>query len=215
MTLLAKLRQEIQHLRGDGDVERGNRLVANDELGARRESARDRDPLALSARQLRRKAAGDVGGQTDFRQQRTYPFLEIAAAREALDGERLGDLRAARHTGVERSLGILEHDLDVAAAPRELPAGESQPVLTLEEDVPSGRLFQPDYEAASRALSASGLPDETKSLASLDVERDAVDCGKGGAAPENSGRERVALGQIPGRKKRRGRLAAHERSRGS
>ena len=48
--------QQVQDLRLDRDVERGDRLVADDELRAERERARDADALALAARELVRVA---------------------------------------------------------------------------------------------------------------------------------------------------------------
>ena len=41
--------QQVQDLRADRDVERGHRLVANDQLWFDRERAGDRDALALAA----------------------------------------------------------------------------------------------------------------------------------------------------------------------
>ena len=47
--LLLQVLQEIEDLRLDGDVERRDRLVADDELGLQRQSARDADALPLTA----------------------------------------------------------------------------------------------------------------------------------------------------------------------
>src|SRR3954454_12023692 len=49
--LLAQPCEQVEDLRLDGDVERGNRLVADDHLRLHRERPRDRDALALATGQ--------------------------------------------------------------------------------------------------------------------------------------------------------------------
>src|SRR3954454_8158407 len=49
--LLPQSGEQVEDLRLDGDVERGDRLVADDHLRLDRECARDRDALALAAGQ--------------------------------------------------------------------------------------------------------------------------------------------------------------------
>jgi len=48
--LLAQLREQVEHLRLDQDIERGDSLVADEQPRLDRERSRDRDALALSAR---------------------------------------------------------------------------------------------------------------------------------------------------------------------
>ncbi len=62
--LLERLEQ-VDDLRLDGDVERRDGLVADDEVGVERERAREADALALAARELVRVARARVGGQAD------------------------------------------------------------------------------------------------------------------------------------------------------
>src|SRR5215211_7444597 len=52
--LLAELPEEVEDLRLHRDVERGYRLVADDQLRLERERPRDHHSLALSTRQRRR-----------------------------------------------------------------------------------------------------------------------------------------------------------------
>ena len=56
--------QQVDHLRLDRHVERGNRLVAHDELRLHRERARDHDALALAAGEFVRVAAHVLGLQS-------------------------------------------------------------------------------------------------------------------------------------------------------
>ena len=57
----AQLAEQLEHRRLHRDVERGGDLVADEEVGPRRERARDRDALALAARELAREAPGESG----------------------------------------------------------------------------------------------------------------------------------------------------------
>ena len=57
--------EQVQDLRLHGDVERRDRLVADDQLRLQRERARDPDPLPLAARELVRVAVVVLGAETD------------------------------------------------------------------------------------------------------------------------------------------------------
>ena len=61
--LALQLEQQVQDLRLHRDVECRGRLIADDELGLDRERARDRDALALAARELVRIALERVAAQ--------------------------------------------------------------------------------------------------------------------------------------------------------
>ena len=63
--LLLQVLEQVDHLRLDRDVERRDRLVADDQLRLDRERARDADALALAAGELVRIAAHVVGLQAD------------------------------------------------------------------------------------------------------------------------------------------------------
>ena len=72
--------QQIEDLRADRDVERRDRLVADDELRLDRERARDRDALALAAGEFVRIAAREARLQPDQAQQFARPARAGAAA---------------------------------------------------------------------------------------------------------------------------------------
>ena len=64
--LALQIDQEIDHLRLDRDVERGDRLVANDQARAERQRPRDADALALAAGELMRMVLHLVDAQADL-----------------------------------------------------------------------------------------------------------------------------------------------------
>jgi hypothetical protein len=65
--LLLQVLEQVDHLRLDRNVERGDRLVADDELRVERERPGDADALALAARELVRVAVGEAAVEADLR----------------------------------------------------------------------------------------------------------------------------------------------------
>ena len=57
--------QEVDDLRPDRDVQGGDRLVADDQLGAQRQRPRHADALALAAREFVRVAVSVFGSEPD------------------------------------------------------------------------------------------------------------------------------------------------------
>src|SRR5581483_1787688 len=114
--LVLQILQQVDHLRLDGDIEGGDRLVADDELGLHRQRAGDADPLPLPAGELVRVAAHVVGLQPDRLQElgHTVPEL-LPGPRQLVDDERLADDGADRHARIERGERVLEDDLHVPA----------------------------------------------------------------------------------------------------
>jgi hypothetical protein len=70
---------QVQHLRLNGNVERGRRLVAYEELRVGRQRARDGDALALAAGELVRILDAVRGCETDLHQQCRHALVELRA----------------------------------------------------------------------------------------------------------------------------------------
>ena len=81
--LLTDIGEQFQDLRADRDVERGDRLVRDDHPRPKRERPRDRDPLALSAGELVRKAVEIGGGGSQAHQFEQPGGLRIGRLRDA------------------------------------------------------------------------------------------------------------------------------------
>src|SRR5262249_33700466 len=75
---LAQVEQEVDDLGRDRDVEGRDGLVAHEQARSRRESARDRDPLTLASRELRRKPFRDLRSEADVREQRPDAGADLA-----------------------------------------------------------------------------------------------------------------------------------------
>ena len=106
--------EQIDDLRLDRDIERGDRLVADDEARIDGQRAGDADALPLPARELMRIAFHRVGSQPDLREDRNHSILQLAARRDAVIRKRLADDRADRETRIKRGTGVLENELQFA-----------------------------------------------------------------------------------------------------
>ena len=128
--LARQLRQQVRELGLRRRVERRERLVERDHRRVGRERSGDRDPLALSARELVREPVGGGVGQPD----EIAELLHARTARRARAlGDAVGELRADRAARVERRVRILEDELKADELRRPRPARERRHRLALED----------------------------------------------------------------------------------
>ncbi len=168
-------------LRLGGHVERRERVVEHEHRGGCRDRTREREPLALPAREahalfadLRVDAVGQVVGEARL-----------------CDAERLGEhaLGLGSHLGlIARELGpaeqhvvahrrreqrrVLERHRDVRA---ELLARERADVDAVERHRSRGHVVEPGGEGRHRGLARAGEPDEGHRLARFEGQVDAVE----------------------------------------
>ena len=176
--ILLQIEQEAQDLRLHGDVERGGRLVGDQQLGLAHQRHGDHHALAQPAGELVRVLA------------EAHPRRGDAHAREQLGGaiERGGargaavalhDLRHLRADGVGRVEArhrlLEDHRHPVAAQARHLALGQRQELAPVEAQ-PAGatrrgaRQQAHDRERGHR-LAAARLADQARRLAAMDGER--------------------------------------------
>ena len=176
----AQVVEDLDDLRLDEHVERGRRLVGDDERRPQHQGQRDHQPLAHAAGELVR--VGLVAGRRDAHQpqdlERALADLLLGqVGLVLLDGllEVLGD----PHQRVQPGQRLLEDHAELGAAqPVGVLRRSSQDVRALEEHlaVALGALRQQTHQAAAeRRLAAAGLPDQPEGLARRQVEADAVD----------------------------------------
>ena len=153
--LALKPSEKVEHLSLDGHVERGNRLVAHEQLRFERERAGDVDALALAARELVRIAMHVLGIQTDKLHQLANASLALfRIGLRLVDDHRLfNDLRTGL-ARVERRVGILEDHLHAAALTARAVFLEVKR-LAFERDGSIRRLMEADKAASKRRLAAT------------------------------------------------------------
>ena len=149
-------------------VERGERLVEEEERRLGREGARDADALALPAGELARGARAELGGRKSHAREqlvdarvdaRLLPLLERRDERDVLG-----------HGEVREEAGVLQ---DVADAPPE-PDGVPVPrALPLDEDLALRREDERVDHPQRRRLALAAPAEEDERLAREDVEVEA------------------------------------------
>ncbi len=174
---------QLEDLRLDGNVERGGRLVGDDELGIAGEPDRDHHALAHAAGELMRilfqppRAVGDADELQQFERTR----LGLCVCHLQVDEQRLHDLLADREHRVERGHRLLEDHRDVAAADRaHLVGGQFEQVAAFEQHAPlghaAGGFRQQAHDGERRyRLAAAGFADDGDHFAALDRVGNAVD----------------------------------------
>src|SRR4029079_11634090 len=190
--------QLVEDLGLDRHVQRGDRLVADHEVGLQSEARGDPDPLALAARELVRVAAGVVGREADRVLERLHLLAPLRRRPDLVDPETLADAVADRRSWVERRVRVLEDDLHPPPVRLELLAGQLRDVPALDEDLAGRRLDQAEQDATDRRLAATRLADQADGLAAVDREADAVDgLDRGDLAAQHPAVDREVLHEIP------------------
>ena len=171
--LLLEFFEHVDDLCLDGNVQCGNRLIADDEGRVDRQSAGNADPLSLSAGELVGIPGGVLRVQADqFHEVQDLFMAVFLVLVEVVDVEGLTDNVFDRHTGVQGRVGVLEDHLHLLAEGSDVLAGD---FLTLELERTPGGLIQVQERPSDGRLAAAGLTDEAQGLTGFDVEGDTVD----------------------------------------
>ena len=179
---VAPLREEVEDLRLHRHVERGGRLVGDEQVGLPGDGGRNQRPLPQPARELVRILVGAHGGvgEADEFQAGQDPVADLVTGHQTMRPHDLGDLLADGAQRVERTQGVLQDEPDVTAA--ELaPAGFGQRTHVAAVDPELGRgdlrprTGQADQRPGGHGLARAGLTDQRDRLAGLDRQVDAAD----------------------------------------
>ncbi len=178
---------ELEDLRLDGHVERGGRLVGDQQRWLARQCHRDHHALAHAARELVREAVEHVLRFGDAHQ---FEHAQRLGARGGtvlvlMDRDGLGDLVAGGEHGVQRGHRLLEDHRDVGAADAaHRGVGRARQVEHLAVaaaeghaavDDPAAAVFhQPHQRQRGHGLARARFADDGQRLAALDVEREAA-----------------------------------------
>ena len=123
VALFLQLLQQVDDLRLDGHVQRGDRLVADDELGIQRQRAGDADALALAAGELVRIAGLVVGLQAAVVHDLVDIVVKLVLGDQVVLAHGLADDLADRQARGQAGERVLEDDLHLRCAARASPLG--------------------------------------------------------------------------------------------
>jgi hypothetical protein len=208
-----QLADELEDLRLDGHVERGRRLVGDQQRRLARQRHRDHHALAHAARELVRKAVEHVLRFGDAHQ---FEHAQRLGARGGavlglMDRDGLGDLVARGEHGVQRRHRLLEDHRDVGAADAaHRGVGRARQIEHLAvaaaeghaavDDAAAAVFHQPHQRERGHGLARARLADDGQRLAAFDMEGqvlDRIDHPFGGRESdvEVVDRQHAALGQ--------------------
>ena len=186
---LGQLFQQRDDLGLDRHVERGGRLVGDDQLGLGRQRQRNHHPLAHATRELVRVLVDALLGRRNagVLQQLHGALAGSLTAQAQMNLNCLGQLPAHGVERVQRGQRVLKDGADAAAADlahrfggQVVDALAGQPDFAAGD--PAGRLQQADDGRAGERLASARLAHHAQDLAGCDVERHIVQRQQGAAA---------------------------------
>ena len=218
---LLQLLEQLQDLRLDGDVERGGRLVGDQQVRLVGERHRDHHPLALAAGQLMGIGVQALLGLLQAHQ---VQQLEGARARRCpahapMQHQGLADLPLDGVQRIERGHRLLEDDADAIAAhlPQRRLVGADQ-LAAVQADAAArvprlGIGQQLEQRQRGHRFARAALADQRQGLALVDVKRDLAHRFEHAAFDLEVDREVVDLDQSHGVRPFSGRSCAGRRRR--
>ena len=177
---LLEILQQIDDLGLHRDIQRGCRLIRDQQRGAIGNGHGDHDALALATRQfmgIRGHAAGGIGNPYQIQQAQRLGAGR-APAHPAVAHQRQFHLPANGKERIERGHRLLEHHADALAAhPVQITRGKRQQIAPLEQHL-TGRLAigrqQAEGGIHDLAFARAGLPDNGHGLAGMNLQIDAA-----------------------------------------
>src|SRR5690348_2755834 len=137
--LVADVGQEVEHLRLDRYVQRGDRLVEDRDGGLGRQRPGDRDPLPLTARQRAGKGPGLPCVQADEFGEFGDAGPASARGPAVVQPEHLVDGGLGGLLRVEAGVRVLEYDLHFTAAAAAIPGRSDRPGPVVPASSPDAR----------------------------------------------------------------------------
>ena len=180
--LIRKPDEQVDHVRLRRHVERGRRLVGDQEVGIRCECHRDHHALAHPAGELVRILGEAVGrrGDADLGKERDRPLAGLGPRDVVVLPDRLDELELDRLHRVERSERVLEdhRDLPASHTAQDVLAGTGELEVAEADRTaadPARRLQQAEDRECERRLPGARLADDRDAVTAPDLERCAID----------------------------------------
>ena len=171
---LLQVFEQIQNLRLNRNIQRGDRLVADDQLRLERERPGNADALPLPARKLVGVAVYIAAGEADEVHELHHFGIHFLPAHLAVNLHRGRNDLPHRLAGVQRIKRLLKHHAHAFALRAHLFFRERRQVLAVKTDLARIRRNQLQQGAGERAFSAPGFPNQTEALAAVNLKADIV-----------------------------------------
>ena len=171
-TLALQQFEQVENLILHRYVQRGDRLVADDQIRIERDGAGDADALALPAGKLVRIAVAVFARDADRVQQRAHARgKRLAGFTDPVGFQRLGDDFLHRHARIERGVRVLKDHLHAAAVSAKSFFAKPRDGRALEPHLACRGRVQADQRAAERRLATAGLAHQPQRFAAENLQR--------------------------------------------
>ena len=191
--LILNILHQVYNLGLNGDVQSGDALVCNDQLGIHNQRSRNSDTLTLSAGKLMGITRGVFRRESDLLKKLADQLCPFLTARDTMMNIKpFTDDVFDLFSRIQTCHRVLKDHLHIGAQHLagfavQFPAD----YLALKTDRAGRGIVETDDAPADGGLSGAGLADQTVGLAGVDLEGNAVDC------PDRVGAgDRKMLGQV-------------------
>ena len=162
-SLFLKILHQIQDLGLNGNVQRGNRFIADHKFRIQAQGPGDADPLASSSVQFVRIASGQPSGQPHCIHQLQNPLFQLVLRLAGLvDDHALRDGVMDAHSWIQGRKRILKNHLQLSSQIHSFLSFYIGNILAVEYDISRRALQKPYNGAAKGGFSASGLSHDSQ-----------------------------------------------------
>jgi hypothetical protein len=174
LVALPQVRQQVDDLGLDGDVQGRDGLVADQELRLERQGPGDADPLPLPPGELVGVAAHGVGPHPHHPEKLLHPLLPLGPVAHAVGLQGLRHDLGDPHPRIQAGVGVLKDDLHPPPHPPQGLAPHLRQVLPTEPDPSRRGLEEPQHQPPQGALPAARFPHQGEGLPGSDREGDPI-----------------------------------------
>ena len=170
-----ELREQIQDLGLDGDVEGGDGLISDDNPGLQGEGAGHGNALALAPGELMRVFLHEARSEADDLHELGDASGHLVAGADLVNKHGLGERGKDCQARIERAVGILEDHLQSPTRCPHLRRTGGGEVPALEHNAASGGGQELQDGPRQRRLAAARFADQPQHLAAPHGKADAID----------------------------------------
>ena len=159
-----EIHQKIHDLGLDGDIQRTDRFIADDELRLDSESSSNTDPLALAAAELMGKAAGKGGIEAHQFEEFGDSFRSVGSGHFwEMDFQGFCKNSADSQSWIQRVVRILKYHLNLFAIGSKFRSAKRSDGFALVGDRAVGGVDQTDDNSPQGGFAGAAFPDKAKS----------------------------------------------------
>src|SRR5580692_451818 len=182
---LAEVVEQVEHLQADRDVQHRHRFVGEQHARVGGQRTGEGDALALAAGQLVRVLGQELLGRREpYLLHQGDDLLADLCVFALVKLHRALEVIAHGVYRVERGERVLEHELDLALVPAEVPTAGHLHLLAVQPNRAGGEPLLAGQEPGRGGLARTALSDERDDSAAVQVEGDVAHRVKGVAAAD-------------------------------